>query len=122
SEIGLTCANHTRVAKHAKSTAVGVAPRPGSMLKPPQAGETPGSWLPHLSVITLTSPTLFASNSIQREWEVVGISKQGPSRLQLSPCPDWWSQSESNRRPLQCHCSGASVSVVVARFLLLRRY
>ncbi|MGH7074374.1 MAG: thiamine pyrophosphate-binding protein [Stellaceae bacterium] len=28
---------------------------------------------------------------------------QEPSRFQLSPCFDWLSQPESNRRPLQCH-------------------
>jgi hypothetical protein len=25
---------------------------------------------------------------------------------QLIYCFDWWSQTESNRRPLQCHCYG----------------
>ena len=31
--------------------------------------------------------------------------QQGPSRFQLSPCFIWWSQAESNRRPLECHSS-----------------
>src|SRR5471032_334204 len=30
---------------------------------------------------------------------------KGPSRIRLSPCFGWWSQSGSNRRPLQCHRS-----------------
>jgi hypothetical protein len=36
---------------------------------------------------------------------------KGLSRFQLSPRFDWWSQTGSNRRPLQCHCRGQRISV-----------
>ncbi len=40
---------------------------------------------------------------------LIAQQEQGLSRSRLSPCQmsakSWWSRTESNRRPLQCHCS-----------------
>ena len=36
---------------------------------------------------------------------LVTLNQQGLSLFWLSPCFNWWSQTESNRRPLECHSS-----------------
>jgi hypothetical protein len=50
---GLTLAHLTRVRKHAKSTAVDVAPRSASMLKPPLLGKRGETPVPRSKPITI---------------------------------------------------------------------
>src|SRR5207302_3324639 len=47
---------------------------------------------------------------------------KGPSGFPLSPSYAWWSQTGSNRRPLQCHCSALPAELWPRNLCWRRRY